>query len=120
MKLILLVTMSVLAALAHHGWAAFDPEKTITLQAVVSDFHFINPHTVIEFTANGPDGKAQKWEGELTSSSHLIPLGWRRSTFDAGDKITVTGNPARDGSRVLRVRKILDAQGKPFLAGNAN
>src|ERR1051326_4028230 len=35
---------------AHHGWAAFasEPGSQISLKGTVKEFHFVNPHSVIE------------------------------------------------------------------------
>ena len=33
------------SALAHHSFAMFDAEKTITLQGTVKEFEWVNPHS---------------------------------------------------------------------------
>jgi len=122
MKIILLLGLIAFGflsapAFAHHGWAAFDGEKTITLQGTVTEFHFINPHSVVEFAVK--TGKAEEaWEGELTSPSHLIPAGWTRNSLDKGDAITVTGYPAKTGARVVRITRLVLANGKELKMGS--
>jgi hypothetical protein len=102
---------------AHHGWAAFDSEKKVTLQGTVTEFHFINPHSVIEFAVRGSKGE-EAWEGELTSPSHLVPAGWTRTSLDRGDAITVTGFPAKNGARVVRITRLMLANGKELKMGS--
>jgi hypothetical protein len=102
---------------AHHGWAAFDSEKKVTLQGTVTEFHFINPHSVIEFAVRGSKGE-EAWEGELTSPSHLVPAGWTRTSLDRGDAITVTGFPAKNGARVVRITRLMLANGKQLKMGS--
>jgi hypothetical protein len=102
---------------AHHGWAAFDNEKKVTLQGTVTEFHFINPHSVVEFAVKGSNGE-EAWEGELTSPSHLVPAGWTRTSLDRGDAITVTGFPAKNGARVVRITKLVLANGKELKMGS--
>ncbi len=110
----------VMPGLAHHGWAAFEGEKTITLKGTVTDFHFVNPHSVIEFDVTDEKGNIQAWEGELTSPMHLIPKGWSKVSLDAGDVVAITGYPAKNGSHVLRIRKVLLANGKELPMGTVN
>lgn len=122
MKIIWLLGLLMLGLLAvpmsaHHGWAAFDGEKKIMLQGTVTEFHFINPHSVVEFTVKGSKGE-EAWEGELTSPSHLIPAGWTRTSLDRGDVVTVTGFPAKNGARVVRITKLVLANGKELKMGS--
>jgi hypothetical protein len=100
------------AAEAHHGWAAFEPNTEVTFKATVTDFHFVNPHSVVEFEVKDDKGQIHKWEGEMTSPIHLAPKGWTAATLKAGDEITITGHPARNGSLSMRVMKILQSNGK--------
>jgi hypothetical protein len=41
------ITVAALAApaLAHHSFAMFDAEKTVTLQGTVKELEWINPHS---------------------------------------------------------------------------
>src|SRR5262245_42153341 len=90
-------------AISHHGWAAFSSESQITLTGTVTDFHFVNPHSVVEFKVRDQKGQFQTWEGEMTSRSHLAPRGWTAASLEAGDKITVTGYPAKNRAPAIRV-----------------
>jgi Family of unknown function (DUF6152) len=109
----LLFLIPVLAS-AHHGWAAFtaEPESLITLKGTVKEFHFVNPHSVIELSVKDDKNKIQVWEGELTSNTNLSPKGWTAITLEDRQEITITGYPARNGSHALRVTRILLANGK--------
>jgi hypothetical protein len=99
-------------ASAHHGWAAFDPDANVTFKATVTEFHFFNPHSVIEFTVKDEKGEVQKWQGELTSLTRLATKGWTATTLEAGDQVTISGHRARNGVHVMRVMKVLAADGK--------
>ena len=98
-------------AKGHHGWAAFDSKSAVTLQATVTDFRFLNPHSVVEFDAKDDKGQVQKWQGELTSASRLSTKGWTATTLEPGNEITITGYRAQSGVRVLRITKILSSNG---------
>ena len=91
---------------AHHGSAAYDMSKTITVTGRVTDFQFVNPHVLISMDVKDPSGKVEKWEGELTSPNHLARAGWTKSTLKPGDEITWVGGPAKSGSPTMWIRKI--------------
>ena len=96
---------------AHHGWAAFDSKSPVTFQATVTDFRFLNPHSVVEFDVKDDKGQIQKWQGELTSASRLSTKGWTATTLEPGNEISITGYRAQSGVRVLRITKILSSNG---------
>src|SRR5499433_922178 len=95
------------AALAHHSAAAYESTKQIAVSGVVTEFHFVNPHVLIYWTAKDEEGNVQKWQGELTSPNHLIRSGWNKETIKAGDPITLTGYPAKNGAYSLRITKVV-------------
>jgi Family of unknown function (DUF6152) len=101
-----------LGMLAHHGWAAFDPKATVTYEAKVTEFHFVNPHSVVEFEFKDDHGQIEKWEGELTSNLRLSRKGWFANSLEAGMEITISGYRAQSGAHVIRVTKIVLASGK--------
>jgi len=100
------------AALAHHGDAAFDTSSKITMKGTVTDFHYTNPHCVIDFDVKDDKGAIQSWQGELSSASNLAAKGWTAATLQEGMKITVTGYKAKSGVTTMRITKLLDANGK--------
>jgi len=113
-----LVAGGLLAAVpgaAHHGAGVFEPEKKVTVVGTVTDFQFVNPHVLVYLTVKGDDGKEVQWGGELTSPNRLARMSgavkWHKSIIKAGDRITVTGHPARNGAPAMDVTRILDAQG---------
>jgi hypothetical protein len=98
-------------ASAHHGWTAFDSKSSMTFQATVTEFRFVNPHSVVEFEVKDDKGQVQKWQGELTSASRLSAKGWTATTIEAGNELTITGYRAQSGVQVLRIMKILTSNG---------
>jgi hypothetical protein len=110
------------SARAHHGWAAFlsDPGSEITLKGTVKEFHFVNPHAVVELEVKDEKGQIEIWEGELTSNTNLAPRGWTATSIEYKDQITITGFPAKNGSHALRVTKMILSNGKELKAGIGN
>jgi hypothetical protein len=112
MKSAFLFLLAPVMALGHHGWAAFDPKATVTFKAKVTEFHFVNPHSVVEFEFKDDHGQIEKWEGELTSNLRLSRKGWAAVSLEAGMEITISGYRAQSGAHVIRVTKIVLASGK--------
>jgi len=88
---------------AHHSFAMFDQGKLITLKGTVAEYYWINPHGhIILNVAAGPgvDPKAVgEWDIECASTSIMRLQGWSSATLKAGDQVTISGNPLKDGSK---------------------
>jgi hypothetical protein len=98
--------------LAHHGASVYDSTKLTTLKGTVTEFQFMNPHTEILFDVAGTDGKLEKWTGEAPSLTTMSRMGWNKTLFKPGDQITFVGNLAKNGSHIMRLRKVVFPNGK--------
>jgi hypothetical protein len=96
-------------AIAHHGLAAFDQTNKLTLKGTVTEFHFVNPHSVVEFEVKDDEGHVQAWQAELTSPVHL--KGWTATSLEPGNVVTVTGYRAKSGARSLWVTNLSSSNG---------
>ena len=96
---------------AHHGNAAYDTTKTVTVQATITEFEFINPHVMVFFEAKNDKGEIEKWQGELTSPNHLMRTGWTKGTLKSGDQVTFSGLRAKSGATTLWITRIVAADG---------
>ncbi len=99
----LVFSLSVLAAampaLGHHSFGvAFDVEKPITVQAVVTTVKWENPHTLIYVDVKGKDGKVEKWTFEGFPPGVLYRKGLRQDRLKPGGEVTLMGFRSRDGS----------------------
>ena len=87
-------------AVAHHSFAMYEPTKTLTFKGTVKSFQWTNPHVVLWVLVQPEDGGAvQEWSLETTSPGVLTRNGWTRQSLKAGDRVSVTFSPLRDGSR---------------------
>lgn len=117
-----LLVLSAIPVFAHHGAAAYDTTGTVTLKGTIEDFEFINPHCQLFVNVTDDSGKVVKWDGEFTNPNTLHRRGWTKEMFKPGDPITLIGNRAKNGAPVLRVLKLVLADGKemPALGGDDN
>ena len=86
-------------AFAHHSFAMFDADKTMTLAGTVTDFEWTNPHSWIRLNVADNGGALRQWAIEMGSPAQNTQRGWKADTLKAGDKITLTIHPLKDGSR---------------------
>ena len=97
---------------AHHGEANYDTDKVVSVKGTVSDFEFINPHTLITLDVKNDKGEIEKWDCEMRSPTMLVRVGgWDKNTLKPGDVITVFGFRAKNGTTVMRLQKLTLADG---------
>ena len=112
---VILVGLAVLCGplYAHHGGGIYDTAHPITLKGVVTDFQFINPHVQIYFDVKDDKGNVVHWACETISPGKLVRgSGWTKNSLKAGDEITITLSPSRNGTPVGNLVKIVFADGR--------
>ena len=109
---LVMATLSV-GADAHHSFAMFDLGKEVTVSGTVKQFQWTNPHAYIQLVAKDANGRDVEWSMEMGAPMYLYARGWRPRTLRAGQRITVTLNPLRNGRPGGVVRDVTDAEGKP-------
>jgi hypothetical protein len=108
------------SALAHHSFAMFDAQKTITMQGTVKEFEWVNPHSWLRFTVNDDKtGKPVVWAIELSSPGRLVTMGMRADSVKAGDQVSVTFHPMKDGTRGGQFIQAVLPGGKEVIRANA-
>ena len=111
-SLVIVALLLAIPLLAHHGAAAFDVTKMVTVKGTVTDFQYVNPHVQVYFDVKSDKGETESWQGELTAPNKLSRAGWSKRTLKPGDTITVTGNPAQNGAHTLWIRKLIGPDGE--------
>lgn len=114
------VLLTPVAIFAHHGQAAYDTTKSVTIKGTVTNFKFLNPHCIVSLDVKTDKGQTQEWQGELTSPNHLVRAGWTSETFKPGDEITLTGYRAKSGSNSMWITKVLLSNGEEMKTGGGN
>ena len=110
---IFLCTLAVsVPSFAHHGAAAYDTTKKITVKGTVTDWFWANPHCFLKFDAKDDKGNVVHWATEASNPSDMVNLGWSKQSFKAGDEVTVTFMPVKNGQPVGRLEQVVLADGK--------
>ena len=82
---------------AHHASAGIDRTKTVTVEGVVKQFKWANPHSWMELEVQNAKGNVDIWNLEMTSPAILVRAGWKSTTIKAGDKVTAVARPFKNG-----------------------
>src|ERR1043165_7564555 len=75
---------------AHPGDAAYAATPTEMKGGVVTEFDWMNPHSLIKFDYKTATGETQHWTMEIGSPPSMALLGWSRTTL----------RPDRKGTRL--------------------
>src|SRR5437016_7602881 len=98
---------------AHLGTGvAYETDKTVTLTGTVTEWIWTNPHCGLLFDVTDDKGNVEHWGAELGNPHQMSGAGFARNTFKPGDKITVTGHPAKSGAPRMTLDHLVLADGK--------
>jgi hypothetical protein len=102
------------AGSAHHSFAMFDKTREVTLSGVIKDFQWTNPHSWIQLVVTDPNGAVTEWSLEGGSPNILGRDGWKRTSLQAGDKVTVVIYPLVSGGAGGSFLEVHKADGTVF------
>ncbi len=92
---------------AHHSISRdYRSNESVMVEGIVVDVLLRNPHSEIRMEAPDASGQTAVWILELDDLIDLAKQGIVSDTLRRGDEIQVVGNPARDGSNSLFVRRL--------------
>ena len=105
--------------LAHHSFSAeYDADKPIELKGVVTKVEWMNPHARFYVDVKDEKGQVTNWNMELASPNVLVRNGWKRTSLQVGDRVTVNGSMAKDGSTMANARDVVLPDGRKVFAGS--
>jgi hypothetical protein len=84
---------------AHHSSAVFDQSRTLTLEGVVEEFRWNNPHASIEVWVQVNGQEPEQWSIEMSGPDRLARAGWRPGLLEAGDAVSLVIHPRRDDTK---------------------
>jgi hypothetical protein len=108
--------VSVPVALAHHGYAAYDETKTVSLTGTVTDYELANPHSTMSFDVKDEHGKVENWVAEAGHVRLMQDLGWTSTTLKPGQVVTFFFHPAKNGSHAVDLVQVKLPDGRMLWA----
>jgi hypothetical protein len=111
---VLLVASAAAPLLAHHSYLMFDGTRTRTVTGTVAKVEWMNPHVYVWVYVPKREAptKYDLYAFENGSINVLSRLGWSKSSFAAGDKVTVEFNPLKDGRTGGHLTQVTSANGR--------
>jgi hypothetical protein len=98
-------------ALGHHAFSAdFDANKPVTLDGTITRVEWTNPHAYVYVDVKDSSGATANWKVELGSQDELA--GWTTPPLQAGQKISIRGWQAKDGSTFANAGALTIATGQ--------
>jgi hypothetical protein len=104
---------------AHHGYAAYDTDRKVTLKGTVTRWIWSNPHCMVQLDVADESGRVAHWIAETENPSAMIRIGWTDKSIKVGDQITLTALPVKSGAPVGRIVDVVLSNGQT-LPGRVN
>ena len=112
--------LALLAALAfvrptdaHHSYAAeFDSRNPQTIEGVVREVWFKNPHIRYYVAVTGEDGTEVVWDTRGLSPVKLVRDGWTKDTIRVGDRIKLYGHVGHTNKTIMSIIEVTLPDGR--------
>jgi len=115
---LVIVTLGVLTVsvpvVGHHGNASLDNERTVTVNGIVTEYLWSNPHVFLKVDAKDASGEVRHWLIEAQNPVAQSNAGWSRATFKPGDEVTIDVTPTKNDLPIGRFRGRIVINGKQF------
>jgi hypothetical protein len=109
--MIALVLAAAAPLAAHHSWPV-NMNKLVTVKGTVLAFDWANPHPMITLEVKPDKGASEKWQIGGPALTRMEANGWTKTSLKAGDVITGIGYQFSDGQKIIRLEKVVMADGK--------
>ena len=96
---------------AHHSWPV-SFERLVTVKGTVVEFTWANPHPMMTLEVQTNDGRMEKWVIGGPAINRMEANGWTKTTVKPGDMITGIGYQFADGQKIVRLERVVFADGK--------
>jgi Family of unknown function (DUF6152) len=107
----LMLVSAVMPLSAHHSWP-ISYDRLVTVKGTVIEFKWANPHPMMTLEVQANDGRTEKWEIGGPAIIRMEANGWTKTTVKPGDVITGIGYQFADGQKIVRLERIVLADGK--------
>lgn len=99
---LLMMAGPIAPAFAHHGWSSYDATQVLEVKAPLSDVTWGNPHGAAKVTWQGAT-----WDVILAPTSRMEARGLSLDMIDKGQTITIIGYPRLDGTKEMRIERVI-------------
>lgn len=108
--LVFALVAAAIPASAHHSWPV-KSDRLVTVKGTVVAFEWANPHPMITLEVQTDTGR-EKWQVGGPSINRMEANGWTKTTLKPGDVITGIGYQYSDGEKIVKLERVILADGK--------
>lgn len=85
---------------AHHSYAMFDMDTSVTLEGTIKEVQWTNPHIWVQLLVHDAGtGEEVEWSIEGAGATMLSRNGWTRGLVKPGDRAVVVVHPVKAGGK---------------------
>jgi len=92
-------------AVGHHAYDANYGQEHGSIEGVVVEVFWGNPHVHYYLEVAGDDGTAKLWIVESDNLGVMARAGWTSETLQVGDRVRVSGRLGREGRPRLALER---------------
>lgn len=101
---VMFLVMIPAVVFAHHSFLSiYDQDNVTTVEGVVTEVWFENPHSRVYIEVTNADGSKTVWESETYPRNILVRRGWNHDDLNTGDEVVLTGRVARNGTNRMQM-----------------
>lgn len=105
---VLLALLAAAPVYGHHNFRAeFDINAPFTVTGSVTKVEWTNPHTWFYLDVTDDKGGVANWAMEMGSPNALMRTGWKRTSMNAGDVVTVDGYKSWERKNTGNARSVV-------------
>src|SRR5580704_7570051 len=108
---VLVLVSAVMPLSAHHSWPV-SMDRLVTVKGKVIEFMWANPHPMITLEVQATDGQTEKWQIGGPAIIRMEANGWTKTTVKTGDVITGIGYQYANGQKIVKLERVILADGK--------
>ena len=101
-----MVTLAASPVVGHHAYDANYIRETGSIEGVVVEVFWANPHVHYYLEVADDEGGTTLWDVESDNLSVMARAGWTSETVQVGDRVRISGRLGREG----RSRLALDLE----------
>ena len=114
-----LMAMDVLVS-AHHSRAMFDTDSLVSVEGVVTDVQWRNPHMWVTLDVPGENGKTESWGFEGSGAASMVASGISPQILKVGNKVKIIAHPGRDKSKRIAEFMGMEVDGRYYSRGTGS
>lgn len=105
---------------AHHSRAMFDVDTLVSVEGVVTDVQWRNPHMWVTLDVPGENGKVESWGFEGSGAASMVASGISPQILKVGNKVKIIAHPGRDKSKRIAEFMGMEVNGRYYSRGTGS